>query len=528
MAHSRLSVLGALVALACGSRSELMPGRASASAGAAGTAPVPECVLASDCLQPRPGECGVAVCTDGLCSLEVQRVCDDGNPCTRDSCQNDECHFEDDRVDNDRDGSFARGNSADPNAALGCGDDCDDSNPDIFPGALERCDSFDNDCNGIVDDGTALRPSPLPPTRVSPLDAVSANAGGLAFDGEGFGATLSSNLGTWQNQFRRLSPTGAPLAEATRVAHVNAESYAGPIVWTGERFLTAYYDARQDDNYEIYLDVLNRSGQRLFDDRRLTSAAEMSLRPELLWTGTEGLVLWEDRRFEGSGDSSSIFGQRVDLDGESIGGNERLSPSGVYAQDVAAALSDTGVGVAFLSLDAGDRTRLRFMTTSRSLTLPSPPAPLDFQDPDGPVVTAVGDRYVVTFHRFNSVEVGPSIYGAVYHSNGAPELGPVALTSGARHARGNATYSYGDRFVMVWSDDLDGPYQLYAQVFDKKLAPLSERLRLTRTMADAMGPAVAASSDGGLGVLYTDESSGTRQVFFTRLDCAAPRQDKPR
>ena len=66
------------------------------------------------------------------------------------------------RCDQDADGFDADSKSCK-------GNDCDDSNPDIYPGATELCDGLDNNCSGSIDDGL-------------PFDTYYED-----FDGDGFG-----------------------------------------------------------------------------------------------------------------------------------------------------------------------------------------------------------------------------------------------------------------------------------------------------------------------------------------------------
>lgn len=80
--------------------------------------------------------------------------CDDGNqeinPGATEVC---------DELDNDCDGltdagvdSDADGYTVDCNPVVESGEDCDDAKGYVYPGAIERCNDLDDDCDGLIDD----------------------------------------------------------------------------------------------------------------------------------------------------------------------------------------------------------------------------------------------------------------------------------------------------------------------------------------------------------------------------------------
>jgi hypothetical protein len=309
-------LVAAGASLHCGARSELkvpppLP-------------PEPECNINSDC----PGfddPCAPSTCVltsryvgelpelppgvplpPKVCVVLDERDCDDGDPCTADSCDSEtgECVYGPATLDLDEDGHNAPLPGTVAGTPEACGDDCNDASAEAFPGNPEVCDGVDNDCNGVVDDDASFEPLGAGPVRVSG-DIAPAGPGGIGFNGDDYLSVYSGTSGGFAMYATRLDPEGNkldPIEE--RIALQNADSSGGPIVWIGDRYGLAWED-RRDGNYEAYFTLLDGQGAKVIADTRLSFSPGFSVNVGSWWCGkTTAAAFSKSWR---SGSASTVF-----------------------------------------------------------------------------------------------------------------------------------------------------------------------------------------------------------------------------
>ena len=528
----RAAVLSGLLGLtACGARTGLEAGPPKP--------PAPECVVDTDC--PTFGDlCNPVKCVanapdagtrplGGTCEDQPKVDCNDNDPCTTDTCapETGACSYQIATLDLDGDGYRGPIPGTIAGTPGSCGDDCDDSNAAAHPGGIEICDGVDNDCNGIIDDNATFVPISSEVVVSSP-GLQPASPGGLAWSGKVY-ASLYSGKSSGSRVFMSiLNPGGdkvSPPGEAP-FTFVNADSFAGPTVWVGDRFGVIWQDRRNNNNYQTFFSLLGEDGAKKLADTQISfdeDGVVGAVNPALAWNGTEFLVAWQ----LAPGGIYNLFGTRVDVGGTPIGKPIALTTtdSGLGNESPSLAAGKDGVGVAWFVGDALSKT-ISFQIFSTDLTKPTIPPMVVTDGTTNPVYPTVvwnKDRYIVAWADWSAKP--RAIYATAIGPDGSMLVPPKAITHpGVFHSRWPHLKPLGDRLLLLFSDDRDDQnagYEIYSRMIDNQLGPIGSEQRITNAPGDSLHPVASFGPDGNVGVLFRDDRLGQEDVWFTHLACIA-------
>jgi hypothetical protein len=209
--------------------------------------------------------------------------------------------------------------------------------------------------------------------------------------------------------FARISADGARIGSEVRITTEAATSDNPSLAWTGSTFGVAWNDYR-DANEEIYLALVSDAGVKLGSDVRITTSTGSSIRPALVWTGSEFGVGWQDNR----------------------DGNPEI---------YLARISDAGVKVG---------TDVRVTTDSSASYKPD--------------MTWTGSEYALVWYDYR--DGNTEIYLALVSADGVKASADLRITADADTSEEPDVAWSGSTLGVTWWDDRDGNYEIYFALID--------------------------------------------------------------
>ncbi|MBW2263438.1 MAG: hypothetical protein JRG91_15845 [Deltaproteobacteria bacterium] len=419
----------------------------------------PECSLDDECADTLYCN-GVERCLEGVCMDGDPVVCDDEDVCTEDSCSEDEERCEYEPLDADEDGYAAETGVG----GIPCGGtDCDDSDPDVNPGARLDClaaPDVNMNCNDIPDwEEVVLTPVG---TDVRVTDHIQDTTQPvIAWSGSEYGAAWTDDRhGGSEIYFTRLDTAGTIVGSELRVTDATDSSAVPRISWTGSQYGIAWHRGVIADT-EIYFARVGADGAMIGTELRVTTAVRLSSYADIAWTGSAWGLVWQDSRRPLGGED--VYFQHVGGDGALVGGNVQV-----------------------IRLNAA----------------------LSF-----PRMTWSGSEFAIAWA--DNPEGNFEVYFARLDGTGSMVGSELRLTSAAENSGTASIVWTGSEYAIAWVDARDGNNEIYLARVSASGTKLTSDIRITDFLLSSDSPYLEWTGRD-FGLAFADHRDET-QIWFVRI-----------
>jgi hypothetical protein len=308
---------------------------------------------------------------------------------------------------------------------------------------------------GLTNNGVRAQANDI---RVSSTGGVSSHPA-ISWNGQSWGLVYADDGEATDSElyYRPLSATGQPTGAAIRMTNATGPSNWPDLVWTGTEYAMAWEDGRAGTNrQDIYFQRFDRNGTKLGGEVRVTTDPARQSAPILKWNGRGFALVWTDYRLSGNRD---IYFRRLAADGSLVGNEVRVTTDGADQAWPDLAWNDVDREWAIVWSDArSGNNEIQFVRYDDQGTRQG--AEVRLTTANGysgyPSIDWNGFQYGVTWQDERAAANKPAIYFAQVSATGVKNGSELLISSGSGAAEFTTALWNGSTFAFCWRDDRNG------------------------------------------------------------------------